>query len=39
MVAPDDPRPVVDAACRVIGVDGLRVIDAAIMPDLLRGGD
>ena len=36
MGATDDPRAVVDSACRVIGVDGLRVIDAAIMPDIPR---
>jgi 5-(hydroxymethyl)furfural/furfural oxidase len=28
-----DPRSVVDPACRVIGVDGLRVIDGSIMPE------
>ena len=28
----DDPRAVVDAACRVHGVHGLRVVDASIMP-------
>ena len=32
MGAPDDERTVVDPDCRVLGVDGLRVIDAAIMP-------
>jgi 5-(hydroxymethyl)furfural/furfural oxidase len=31
-----DPRSVVDPNCRVIGVDGLRVIDASIMPDNVR---
>lgn len=36
MGAPDDPRSVVDPACRVIGVDGLRVIDGSIMPDVPR---
>jgi 5-(hydroxymethyl)furfural/furfural oxidase len=34
--AADDPRSVVDADCRVIGLDGLRVVDAAIMPDVPR---
>jgi 5-(hydroxymethyl)furfural/furfural oxidase len=28
-----DPRSVVDPSCRVIGVDGLRVIDGSIMPE------
>ncbi len=33
MGAADDPRSVVDPACRVIGVEGLRVIDGSIMPE------
>jgi choline dehydrogenase-like flavoprotein len=33
----DDPRAVVDARLRVIGVDGLRVIDASIMPSITSG--
>jgi 5-(hydroxymethyl)furfural/furfural oxidase len=33
----NDPDAVVDAAGRVRGVDGLRVIDASIMPSLPRG--
>jgi 5-(hydroxymethyl)furfural/furfural oxidase len=33
MGAAGDPRSVVDPDCRVIGVDGLRVIDGAIMPE------
>lgn len=32
----DDPESVVDSACRVIGVDGLRVVDASIMPEVPR---
>ena len=28
----DDPRAVVDARLKVIGVDGLRVADASVMP-------
>jgi choline dehydrogenase-like flavoprotein len=29
-----DPRSVVDTSCRVIGVEGLRVADASILPSL-----
>ena len=32
----DDPMAVVDQRCRVYGVQGLRVADASIMPDLVR---
>jgi 5-(hydroxymethyl)furfural/furfural oxidase len=32
---PDDPTTVVDPHCRVIGVDGLRVVDASIMPSVV----
>jgi 5-(hydroxymethyl)furfural/furfural oxidase len=32
----DDPRSVVDPACRVIGCTGLRVIDASVMPEVVR---
>ena len=32
-----DPEAVVDPRLRVHGIKGLRVIDASIMPDLLRG--
>jgi 5-(hydroxymethyl)furfural/furfural oxidase len=34
--AADDPRSVVDPQCRVIGVTGLRVIDASVMPTVVR---
>lgn len=32
----DDGRSVVDPQCRVIGCSGLRVIDASIMPEVVR---
>jgi choline dehydrogenase len=31
-----DPNAVVDPGCRVIGLDGLRIIDASVMPELPR---
>lgn len=34
--ADDDPAAVLDPACRVRGVDGLRVIDASVMPSITR---
>jgi 5-(hydroxymethyl)furfural/furfural oxidase len=37
MGSADDPAAVVDEQCRVIGVDGLRVADASIMPCVPRG--
>jgi choline dehydrogenase len=37
MGAADDPRAVVDPQCRVIGVTGLRVIDASVMPTITSG--
>ena len=36
MGAPGDPRTVVDSQCRVLGFDGLRVIDASVMPSVVR---
>jgi len=33
----DDPLAVVDPACRVIGVDGLRVADSSIFPRVTNG--
>jgi 5-(hydroxymethyl)furfural/furfural oxidase len=35
MGAADDPAAVVDPECRVLGVDGLRVIDASVMPTVV----
>ena len=32
----EDPRSVVDSGCRVIGVDSLYVVDASIMPEIVR---
>ena len=35
---PSDPAAVVDSDCRVIGVEGVRVIDASIIPQPLPAG-
>ena len=32
-----DPMAVVDEQCRVAGIEGLRVVDASIMPDVVSG--
>ncbi|WP_269583750.1 choline dehydrogenase [Roseibium sp. Sym1] len=37
MGAKDDPMAVVDPQCRVIGVDGLRVADSSIFPQITNG--
>ncbi|MGF1620947.1 MAG: GMC family oxidoreductase [Rhodomicrobiaceae bacterium] len=37
MGASGDPATVVDPELKVIGVDGLRVVDASVMPKLIRG--
>jgi 5-(hydroxymethyl)furfural/furfural oxidase len=36
MGSPDDQTTVVDPDCRVLDLDGLRVIDASVMPEVVR---
>ena len=37
MGAANDPTAVVDPQCRVIGIEGLRVADSSIMPQVTNG--
>ena len=36
MAPASDPAAVVDQYCRVHGLEGLRVVDASVMPDIVR---
>lgn len=38
MGADDDPMAVLDSNCRVRGIEGLRVIDASVFPEITRAG-
>ena len=38
MGPPSDPRAVVDQFCRVRGLEGLRVVDASVMSNIVRAG-
>jgi choline dehydrogenase-like flavoprotein len=37
MGSKDNPQAVVDSSGRVYGIDGLRIVDASIMPNLMAG--
>jgi choline dehydrogenase len=37
MGSPSDPLAVVDAGTRVLGLEGLRVVDSSIMPSITNG--
>lgn len=38
MGADGDSRRVVDARFRVVGIEGLRVVDASVVPEIVSGG-